>query len=569
MRRLCIPGLIANAVLGALFLPEVFSQVLRLQEPQSRSKVPITRTKPPQKKPRTNSGSKTTVVAAVISIKDNAPSPAIEGHPVNITYTLSNPGLLGTLTGVITGEFQGNAVMAPNRNKPQPISIAPKTIVEGTVRIALPHVGTARLTLAFEQPPICTSRPGPTGKSIETCQHNIYAQTTENLTVLADLTSQDLDLDGIPDALEDSLLARYRPYYRVSNDGGEEPERPTDPIWYIRHSTLLKDGDENSTPVVASSALRANSEAIFTTTTARGSSNFQVQSCKTQYFLNPDNDYRPGFYNGDGTDWQQIVSGGGLGLYGHVARDPDFPNLYRIEYWQFYGFNLANASLVANHEGDWEGITVIVDSADPLKYPDAVIHYVHGKAIRFSSISQALKTQIAGRNATGTPPSYEYTLAEIGPHIVLHGSNWNQTFNSGLDVHNDGDLVKMQDSVLELYCTRLQNQLEYECTHPVVYVEWGTHASWPTPTWTFIAAPNHNGTGAYQYLNAPPRNLGETWAPRGSTPGADIILNYNGHWGAFSRSLPGIVDTSPPLGPALHSLWARPRSGRPSNSCLE
>ncbi len=514
-----------------LVCPRVFCQP---KPPDSTPRRP----KGPGKNPPGNP--KTLAVAATIQITNVNPVSPSAGHPIDVSYTVSNSGLLGTLTGLVSGNFQGEDVVIPTGGKPQPVAIAPKMTLSGAVRISLPRTGTARLTLGFEQQPVCTNRPiGPSGKPIQVCQHNVYAQTSVDITVTPDLTSQDLDLDGIPDALEDALLAKYRPYYRFSNDGGEEPERPADPLWYIRHSTLLTDGDENSTPAVGNDVLSANPAGIITSTAAAGFSNFQAQRCKTNYFINPANDYRSGFFNGDGTDWPQLVNAGGLGQYGHVARDPDQLNLYRIEYWQFYGYNrvdVKTSGVVVNaqveeHEGDWEVITVVVDSMSPLTYPVAVVHYVHGDPIKFSSISAALKRQYTSGQPAAPAAAYELGSIDIGQRLLLHGARWDQV-SASLDAHDDGDLAKMQDSVLELYCAPVPNQ-PLDCTHPVVYVEWGTHASWPTPKWGFIGAPSHNGAGTYHYLAAPPPNLGEDLNPRATTSGAQVVLNFNGHWGAF------------------------------------
>src|SRR4051812_38507790 len=49
----------------------------------------------------------------------------------------------------------------------------------------------------------------------------------------------DADQDGIPDATEEVLLRRYRPFYRFSQDGGDDESfRPANPIDEIANAQL-------------------------------------------------------------------------------------------------------------------------------------------------------------------------------------------------------------------------------------------------------------------------------------------------------------------------------------------
>src|SRR2546423_10251267 len=49
----------------------------------------------------------------------------------------------------------------------------------------------------------------------------------------------DGDGDGIPDATEELLLRRYRPYYRFSQDNGKDEDfRPANPVAEIENSQL-------------------------------------------------------------------------------------------------------------------------------------------------------------------------------------------------------------------------------------------------------------------------------------------------------------------------------------------
>src|SRR4051812_21427739 len=52
--------------------------------------------------------------------------------------------------------------------------------------------------------------------------------------------TDDRDHDGIPDATEELLLRRYRPYYKFSrdDDGHDEDYRPANPVEELRNAQL-------------------------------------------------------------------------------------------------------------------------------------------------------------------------------------------------------------------------------------------------------------------------------------------------------------------------------------------
>ena len=92
-------------------------------------------------------------------------------------------------------------------------------------------------------------------------------------------------------------------------------------------------------------------------------------------------------------------------------------------------------------------------------------------------------------------------------------------------------------------------------THPVVYIEYGSHEFWPSQFWDFYLAPAHDGN-SYSFLTNTPPNLGEVenLLPE-AWDRANVILRYNGKWGAYSH-WPG----DPPQGPPRHDQWTYPAS---------
>lgn len=471
------------------------------------------------------------LVRANLTIDMVEPASPSEGQPVRVNYRLR--GYVAT-RGLLFGSAQGRALTNSAGQAEIPIVLAPDQVVTGTMWLRATHAGPATIRLAYVDRRNCRSRPDGHGRWMTICDTIVIAQSEQDLQIAA--APEDNDWDGLDDALEDRLLARYRPFYRFS---AGESYRPTDPLWHIRHSELQLDDDEFAPAIVSNHDLAINPNSIFVSSSAAGSSRLLPNTCNAPYWLDPDDNYLTGLHDGDGFDWPEIAARGNVGLYGHVRPATGQPNLIQIEYWQFYAYNYANVTHALDHEGDWEVVAVMVDRADPNRLVE-VVHYVHGNPIGFHSFSAN-----AGSAAS-----------------TLYGSNASEA-DSDLDLSEPTGLARAQDSVLTLVCGDVPN----ECTHPVVWVELGTHASWPQAGWGWSWAPDHDGNGV-AYLAATPPNLGEPNAPRPATQGADIIMNYAGHWGADSLSIPE-HPTSPPRGPALHRLWAWAPGKTPPDSCLE
>jgi uncharacterized protein DUF5648 len=370
----------------------------------------------------------------------------------------------------------------------------------------------------------------------------------------------DNDKDGIDDNLEHHLLEKFRPYLKFSKDyvGSELTEEhynPTDVIYYIKNSNLCENESQYSIDVLASNPL----VILSIDESGRGLSKITQNKTKTNYHLNPKetahgiSDY-PGRH---GNPWPEITSERNVGLYGHVvpiklARPEDYHRerifngadigntYYKVEYWQFFGYNNANAPLsIGDHEGDWATIQLLVESGTEAIV--SVFHYAHGTEIRFDldkSISEVLLTDKSG-----------LAVKEF------RGSRYN------IDNLDLNDSHRIQDSAQYNNIARFYRDPNGEYTHPVAYVEYGSHELWPSEYWKFLkgvwgkdySAPPHGGDDAnHCYLTSTPPNLGEVEAPLIETGAAPIILQYNGYWGCWNYY------NNPPPGPPLHTEWTWP-----------
>ena len=107
---------------------------------------------------------------------------------------------------------------------------------------------------------------------------------------------------------------------------------------------------------------------------------------------------------------------------------------------------------------------------------------------------------------------------------MMQMAGWLQMDRGFIDYNTNGGAA--QNNLVRFYCEN------GECTHPVVYIEHGGHASWQTQYGWWPGVDNHNGN-SYSYLVAAPANLDEIGYPNLYCPGADLVLYFNGHWGAY------------------------------------
>jgi len=393
---------------------------------------------------------------------------------------------------------------------------------------------------------------GPTG--IQRVRNSKLAAQIETTITVYD----DVDNDGIADGLEHRLLERFRPYYLFSNDGGDEDYLPADTLWYIARSEVLPSGSEDDKPLVPREVLAQNQTAVLFDTGRYGSSNFTVNGVETNYHLNPkesvegEQETNPGRH---GNSLSEVLTRKNVGLYGHVVpvklADPygftfeplsnkgELKTYYKIEYWQFFGYNEAEQSYIGNHEGDWTSVQLIYDpEANTIR---SVFHFAHGVLFRFDL----------------TPENFARNESFQGPDGEIRESRGAVNYSTELDlshldlgtsppriVLNDEPVRKAQNNLVRFF----KDPQTGDFTHPVVYIENGTHEFFPSEHWKYYGAPNHNGQ-SHHYLTTTPPNLGEVDTPLSESAAAKIILWFNGYWGAFSRF------NDPPPGPTLHKNW--------------
>jgi len=382
--------------------------------------------------------------------------------------------------------------------------------------------------------------------------------------------TRDSDGDGIPDAWEAKLIARFSPFLRFTlDDNVSDVYHPADPLKYISGSELVSASDGRT--FLPNSQLAADPYIIIKTLAAGSPSqlldgflpNSNFSACpntepKTDYALRaiPNT---PGTLMGE--DWSEVTAAKNIGMFAHVSpftpnSSQDLPSqcplmidkthpvippsgyeksckhCYKIEYYQLFGFNNPHAPLdIGFHEGDWSILTVVYDA--DLDKMLAVSHWAHGYEMRFD--------RLAGESCQ------QVDVPLFGSELLCKGVN---------NDHNDFQIVGGSDFKTQQQPQYAENnQVSFaadpttgEFSHPVAFVEFGSHEFWPSEKWSARAAPQHTGDDSlHSYLTQDITNLGEVEHPMDGV--AQVIVGYSGSWGYDNEF------NSPPPGPALHKAW--------------
>jgi hypothetical protein len=422
----------------------------------------------------------------------------------------------------------GDTLVALNGTAPLTVDLAPGKSISSLLKTTLPlRSGAQTLSLIYRDGVACHNVPGPLGKPVSVCVPKVSAEATADVAVAVNPARIDRDNDLIPDAVEQELLARFRPYYRFSKYfNTDEDNRPADAGWFVAHSQLQDHHSETDAPLYAEPQLAADPSLLLKATSI-GPSAILAHPGGTDYHLNINNNFRSGE-----SDWTRIMSEA-TGLYGHVA--PLRSNAgseitaYKIEYWQFYAFNPVPGQVECwivsgpakgsdAHEGDWEGVELVVGVDKRTIY--RVRHNIHSTDVVFELTAQP------------GPP--------VGGFAELRGTG----VQGSLDLFVNRDSEARHSARVQFFCNA------DGCTHPVAFIEHGGHASWPTEDWFWPGVLNHDGNSSHQYLVATPVNLGEVSQPNPDCPTCALVVGFNGHWGACGAD--------PPSGPPLKGSWGKP-----------
>lgn len=250
-------------------------------------------------------------------------------------------------------------------------------------------------------------------------------------TAPANCPPGDVDLDGIPDAWEDRLAARFAPELRLP-PASEDWTRPASVDWYLArvHMRFEHSGCSDCQVLGVGAVTQDN----LASQSHRGKNwrcahkdGPSFSSASAKFFLQPPDD---GVHKGaPQSAWRAYV---------HVKRDGAG---WAVQYWFFYAYNDSVAS--ANHEGDWEHITVITDAAGEF----AAAHYAQhegGRTYQAGDLEFVAGTHPVVWVADGSHASYPKrgsfdipNVPAFDDHTYAGGPVW-QTWHSWVNVGEKG-----------------------------------------------------------------------------------------------------------------------------------
>jgi hypothetical protein len=305
---------------------------------------------------------------------------------IDFTFTNGTPGITNGFIGVSASYY--DATFSGN-NLPV-INMAAHTSIKGSMEITVPDIcDDYKVFLTYYIP---ITKKGNGKKNGQTTRTVRAPQCSDSSLFGFHPQLTDEDHDMLDDNIEKHLLEKFRPFLKFSSgDDGPEDFRPTDVLFYVRNSGLCEDipgWDDSQLSIEPRNLLLISGRG-------KPSSDLRKKLTKTDYHLSPNDEGR------HGNTWREIHINNSIGLYGHVVplmlnnatdyvRQSQYKGcpasgklFYKIEYWQFFGFNNEEQiGGVGNHEGDWGTVQLLVD-AETEKI-SMVFHYAHGTEIRFN-----------------------------------------------------------------------------------------------------------------------------------------------------------------------------------------
>ena len=289
----------------------------------------------------------------------------------------------------------------------------------------------------------------------------------------------DGDGDGIPDQVEDHLMATFGPELRLAPDAIDQT-RPASVDWYLAQVKLRFDHpncpDDGSNLLDVGAATFANLAAQehhtkSVTSFCRHDSDaasLRVSSTKAlEFFLQPASDAVHA--GAPPAEWRAYVQ----------VRPSSYPAAaYDLQVWFFYAYNDFIAS--ANHEGDWEHMTISIAADETLV---SVFYATHHDGFRVDDMSKLafVDGHVVGYAADGSHATYDragtFNLGVVGvdDHTYEDGPRW-QTWMSFVNLGDVGHIAN--DQTWAAYGGRWGEVGELEDTSgptgPMFHGEWNT-----------------------------------------------------------------------------------------------
>ena len=165
----------------------------------------------------------------------------------------------------------------------------------------------------------------------------------------------DNDGDGIDDAYENQLAAKFAPEVRLPPDSIDWT-RPANVDWYLTKVSMrfdhsgCPDHEIKALGTLTQANLSTQSHATTNWYCGHTSTVYPSSAKHLEFFLQPPDDAT-----------HAGTAPSGWRVYVHVKKSTLVTGGFDVQYWFFYAYNDAAATI--NHEADWEHITVTTDAA--------------------------------------------------------------------------------------------------------------------------------------------------------------------------------------------------------------
>ena len=252
----------------------------------------------------------------------------------------------------------------------------------------------------------------------------------------------DDDEDGIADQLEDQLMLRFGPELRLAPDD-KDWTRPANVDWYLERVTLRFDqsGCPDDDVLDRGAITLANLEAQRQfkkqagTGLCRRSDNPDDERFSNkkhlEFFLQAtdDGETHPGIPPERSAEWRAYTQ----------VRPSKYPGAaYDLQVWYFFPFN-DNIAL-ANHEADWEHMTLSISESQELV---SVFYATHGDGHRIDDLAQLQfveDTHVVGYIADGSHATYEKAGDHPGPAVDDHAYEGGPVWHTWTNFKNLGQI---------------------------------------------------------------------------------------------------------------------------------
>jgi hypothetical protein len=270
----------------------------------------------------------------------------------------------------------------------------------------------------------------------------------------------DADEDGIPDALEDYLLAQFAPQLRLAPDDIDWT-RPASVDWYLSKVHMRFDhpscgdhqildlGAVTGASIWTQSHKKSSGVEPFCshsdTVVASGTETDTFTSHKDFFLQAVDDDLvHPGIPPSQMADWR---------AYGHVhpsgyVRSDGTAAAYDIQVWFFYAYNDSVGRV--NHEGDWEHATISVTADLSVVSVYFSAHHEGGRHDDLAALAWIDRTHPVAYAADGSHAVYatagEHPSAVAGfpDHAYEGGPAW-PTWTAAINLGERGKILHGQD----------------------------------------------------------------------------------------------------------------------------